>query len=223
MIQRFFDILFSLIAIIFLLPVFITIIFILSLTGEREIFYIQNRVGLNGANFGVIKFATMIKNSSQIGTKTITVKNDPRILPFGKFLRKTKINELPQIINVLKGDMSLIGPRPLTKETFFAYESDKRLIIQSIKPGLSGVGSIIFRNEENLLINRQDSTNIYFDKIAPYKAELEAWYVRNRNIKNYFALILLTIISVFFSNHKLIWKILPTLPKPNKSLSNFIN
>ena len=119
MIIRVFDILFSALALLLLLPLLIPIMLLLSLTGEREIFYIQKRVGLNGKIFGLYKFATMLKNSPNIGTGEITVKNDPRVLPFGSFLRKTKINELPQLLNILKGDMSIIGPRPMVPNTFY--------------------------------------------------------------------------------------------------------
>ncbi len=137
---RFFDILFSSLGLFFLFPLFVIIITLLKFSGEGEIFYFQKRVGVDRKIFGLFKFATMLKNSEKIGTKTLTIKNDPRILPMGSFLRKTKINELPQLINVLKGDMSLIGPRPERPEI------DKILISQIsnynlrylVKPGISG-------------------------------------------------------------------------------------
>ena len=113
MLQRSFDILFSCISIIVLLPVLSLIILILSITGEREIFYKQNRIGQNRISFELWKFATMYKNSEKKGAGTVTLKNDFRVLPFGKFLRKTKLNELPQLFNIFIGDMSVIGPRPL--------------------------------------------------------------------------------------------------------------
>ena len=98
-----------------------------------------------------LEFATMLKDSPNIGTGTITVQNDPRVLPIGKFLRKTKINELPQLINVFTGEMSLIGPRPLTSENFSMYPKEAQNTIKKMRPGLSRVGSIIFRNEETLI------------------------------------------------------------------------
>ena len=113
MIQRLFDILFSGIAILVLCPLLLLIILILSATGEREIFYKQNRVGKNRISFELFKFATMQKNSENKGAGTVTLKNDFRVLPFGKFLRKTKLNELPQLFNIFIGQMSVIGPRPL--------------------------------------------------------------------------------------------------------------
>ena len=111
--QRLLDILLSGIAILILSPLFLLIILILSITGEREIFFKQDRIGINKTNFGLLKFVTMLKNSENTGAGTVTLKNDYRVLPFGKFLRKTKLNELPQLFNILKGDMSVIGPRPL--------------------------------------------------------------------------------------------------------------
>ena len=119
--ERFFDILFSGIGLIILFPIFSFIMLILIFSGEREIFFLQERIGREGKVFKLIKFVTMLKDSPNIGTKTLTVKNDPRILPVGKVLRKTKINELPQLVNVFLGDMSLIGPRPLTEQTFASY------------------------------------------------------------------------------------------------------
>ena len=126
------------------------LMFILRVSGEGEIFFLQNRVGRGGKDFKLYKFATMLKDSPKIGTGTISMKNDPRVLPVGKILRKTKINELPQLINVLVGDMSIIGPRPLTLKSFDLYSLDVQQAIKKVKPGLSGVGSIVFRKEEDI-------------------------------------------------------------------------
>ena len=146
--QRFFDILFSLISLLFFSPLFFIIIIILKLTGEGEIFFLQKRSGKDEKEFKIIKFATMLKNSPYLGAKDITLKDDPRVLKFGKFLRKTKINELPQLINILIGDMSVVGPRPLTKEQFSNYDVNSKKLISSIEPGLTGIGSVVFRDEE---------------------------------------------------------------------------
>ena len=110
--MRFIDLCFSSLGLIILLPLFLAVAILLKFTGEGDIFYLQERIGLNGKTFFIIKFATMLRNSPNIGSGTITSKNDSRILPVGKILRKTKINELPQLLNVLFGDMSIIGPRP---------------------------------------------------------------------------------------------------------------
>ena len=148
---RIFDIFFSLLAIIFLSPIFIIISIFLKFSGEGEILYFQERIGKNKKVFKLIKFATMLKNSPNIGTKSITVKGDPRILPMGHFLRKTKINELPQIFNVLFGDISLIGPRPLVQEGVDNYPRELEIEMSKIKPGLSCLASILLRNEEEEL------------------------------------------------------------------------
>src|SRR6185369_2253365 len=121
MVQRFLDIFLSALALIVLSPLLVPIVIALRLTGEGEVFFIQSRVGRGGRMFGLYKFATMLKNSPNMGTGTVTLSGDPRILPLGKFLRKTKINELPQLLNILKGDMSIVGPRPQTQRCFAAF------------------------------------------------------------------------------------------------------
>ncbi len=217
---RFFDIIFSLISILMLLPLFALTSFILKVTGEGEIFYKQERVGKGGRNFLLYKFATMKKNSSEIGTGTITIKNDPRVLPIGKILRKTKINELPQLLNIIKGDMSLIGPRPLTDETFSFYDKDAQNIIKSVKPGLSGIGSIAFSNEENILKSEVTSREFYEKIVSKYKAQLEIWFIDNQSTFKYFSLILLTVIVLLLKNNKLLWFAFKSLPKPPPELEN---
>jgi hypothetical protein len=129
---------------------------------------LQSRVGRSGKPFNLYKFVTMLKNSPAIGTGTVTIKNDPRILPIGHFLRKTKINELPQLLNILFGDMSVIGPRPQTQRCFDAFTATSQAAIVQVRPGLSGIGSIIFRDEENLLHGQADSVRFYDEVIAPY-------------------------------------------------------
>ena len=195
MIIRVFDIFFSATALILLLPLLIPIMILLSFSGEREIFYIQKRVGLNGKIFGLYKFATMLKNSPNIGTGEITVKNDPRVLPFGAFLRKTKINELPQLLNIIKGDMSIIGPRPMVPNTFHKYPLKAQNIINKTRPGLSGVGSIIFRDEEKYLEGAENPLEFYENKIIPYKSEVEIWFTKNKSVVLYFKMIFLTIFA----------------------------
>jgi lipopolysaccharide/colanic/teichoic acid biosynthesis glycosyltransferase len=125
MIKRMFDILVSIIVFIIFIPIAMPIIIILKLTGEGEIFYLQERIGFNGERFNLIKFATMLKNSPNIGSGDITIESDPRVLPAGHFLRKSKLNEVPQILNILKGDMTLVGPRPLTPRNFAFYNDEE--------------------------------------------------------------------------------------------------
>jgi lipopolysaccharide/colanic/teichoic acid biosynthesis glycosyltransferase len=217
--QRFFDIFFSGLALIFVSPAFIPIMILLRFTGEGEVFFVQSRVGRGGSNFNLYKFATMLKNSPSIGAGTVTVKNDPRVLPVGRFLRKTKVNELPQLINVLMGDMSVIGPRPQTRRCFEAFPPVSQIEIAKMRPGLSGLGSIVFRNEEDLMSFSEDSDWFYDQIIMPYKGRLEEWYVSNSRPAYYFIFIFLTIWVVLRPNSKLVWRIFPDLPAPCDELT----
>lgn len=212
--KRFFDFIFSSIIIIILLPLFIPIIIILKLTAENEVFYFQNRVGMHNKSFSIYKFVTMIKNSPNIGNGIYTAEGDPRILPFGKILRKTKVNEMPQIFNIFLGHMSFIGPRPLIEKTYNLYNSNVRDKISKLMPGVSGVGSIIFRNEEEILKKSNLKIDEFYEKnIAPYKGELEVWYASNISFLTDIKIIFLTIWVVIFSNSKLPFRILKNLPK----------
>ena len=216
---RFFDIFFSGLALIVLSPLLVPVMIILKLTGEHEIFYLQERIGKDGKPFKLIKFATMLKDAPNMGTGTVTVKDDPRILPFGKFLRKTKINELPQLINIVKGDMSIIGPRPQTKRCFLAFPKKSQEAIIKVKPGLSGIGSVVFRDEEEILDNPNiDRLKFYDDIIAPYKGELEEWFIEHRNLYTYFMLIFLTAWAVANPKTRLHFQVFKDLPKPPKEL-----
>ena len=205
--ERFFDLVFSSLALLALSFLLIPIILILRFTGEGEIFFLQERIGKRGKVFKLIKFATMQKDSPNIGTGTVTMKGDPRVLPVGKFLRKTKINELPQLINIFMGDMSVIGPRPLTDQTFASYSSSIQKTIKQVRPGLSGIGSIIFRGEEEIMYGKSASINFYENVIAPYKGSLEEWFVKNKSLYIYFKAILVTVWTVFIPTTKIAWKI----------------
>lgn len=216
---RFFDIFFSICALLVLSPVLITCSIILKLTGEGEIFYRQSRVGIRQKQFELLKFATMLKDSPNIGTGNITVQNDPRVLPFGKFLRKTKINELPQLLNILFGEMSIVGPRPLTPELFDIYSEKEKEIISSVKPGLSGYGSLFFRDEQKYFVDMsaQEAKEFYRDYVQPYKAKLEITYVRDKSLPIYFCVICLTVVCVIFPRATSTLKIL-TFPTPPSQL-----
>ena len=223
MMQRNLDIIFSLLAILALSPVLVPVTILLRLTGEREVFFAQQRVGKNGELFCLLKFATMLKNSPNIGAGTVTLKDDPRVLPFGKILRKTKINELPQLINILIGDMSVVGPRPQTPRCFDVFPVEFQNEIKKVRPGLSGLGPIVFRDEENILSQNEASIDFYDTVIAPYKGEVESFYVNSQNIITYFKVIIATIWVVIFPASKIIWRLFPTLPAPPKSLVSFLN
>jgi len=215
---RLFDILLSFIALLVFFPFGVFIALILRFTGEGEIFYIQDRIGKNGKHFGLIKFATMLKNSPTIGAGDITVKNDSRVLPVGRFLRKTKINEIPQLINILIGDISVVGPRPQTPKNFEYFPPQGKEIILSMRPGLTGIGSIVFRDEETIVANSGKTVEAcYYEIIGPYKAKLEAWYYERQNIVTYFLLIFITAWVIFFPRSEIYRKIWPSLPPlPNE-------
>ena len=220
---RFFDIFFSGLALIVLSPLLIIITLVLKLSGEGEIFFLQDRVGKNRNLFKVFKFATMLKDSPHIATDTVTIKNDPRVLPTGKFLRKTKINELPQLLNVFIGHMSLVGPRPQAPRCFDAFPVESQDIIVQVKPGLSGIGPIVFRGEEDILEGHSGTLDFYDNIIGPYKGKVEAWYVGNQNLLVYFSLILLTVWVVLFSKSDLIWRLYKDLPSPPDILKKDLN
>ena len=215
--KRIIDILLSFFALMILLPLFIPIIFILKFSSEGEVFYFQERIGYNQTKFKIWKFATMLKDSMNLGTQSITLKNDFRVTIPGKFLRKTKINELPQIINILKGDISIVGPRPLVDKTFNAYSEKIKSKIYVIKPGLTGIGSIVFRDEESLIssVQGEDPHQFYRRVIAPYKGEIEMWYQKNMSLLLDFKLIFLTAWLIIFSKSKLYEKWFKDLPKRN--------
>jgi len=213
--KRLLDIIVSSITLIILLPLFIPIIIALKLTAEGEVFYFQERIGLNNSRFQIWKFATMLKNSMNMGTGSITLQNDFRVTPIGKFLRKTKINELPQIINILKGDISLVGPRPLVTKTFSAYSAEVQEQIYKVKPGLTGIGSIIFRDEESIIsaVKDEDPHEFYKRVIAPYKGELEMWYQDHRTFFLDLQLIFMTAWVILFPESRLYEKWFKDLPK----------
>jgi len=215
-IKRLLDLVLSITSLLILLPLFAPIIVILRLTAEGEIFYFQERIGLNNSRFQIWKFATMLKNSMNMGTGSITLQNDFRVTPIGKILRKTKINELPQLINILKGDISIVGPRPLVENDFNAYPPEIQNIIYKVKPGLTGLGSLIFRDEEKIIsenYDQKDPHKYYKDTIAPYKGELELYYQKNQSLLLDFKIIFLTAWVILFPNSTLYKKWFKDLPK----------
>ena len=219
---RFFDILFSGSAIIILLPFMIPIMIGLKLTGEHDIFYKQERIGKGGKTFGVLKFATMLRNSPNMAGGVLTQKNDPRILPMGKFLRKTKINELPQLVNIFIGQMSVIGPRPQAKRHYDLYSAEVKSAINTVAPGLSGLGSVAFRDEEDMLNAVTDRDNFHDTIIAPYKGALEVWFVQHRSVAVYFKLIWLTVLAVLKPSSKIWRKAFKDLPPVPAELEQYI-
>ena len=190
--QRIFDIFFAGIALVLLSPLLLPLMFILRVTGEGEIFFPQNRVGRGGKHFKLYKFATMLKDSPNMDTGTVTVKNDPRILPMGGFLRKT-------------------------------FPDSAQIDITNVRPGLSGIGSVVFRSEEDMMHANADPDRLYDDVIMPYKGKLESWYIRNNSVWNYLLLIALTILVILTRSTRLIFRCYSSLPRPPEALESFIS
>ncbi len=212
--RRLLDLAFAVPLLILVFPLGLAIAAVLAVTGEREIFYAQDRVGRDGRPFRLLKFATMLKDSPNLGTGTVTVPGDPRVLPFGRLLRKSKLNELPQLLNVVRGDIGLVGPRPLTPQTFGYYPRHVRERITAVKPGLTGVGSIVFRDEERVLAESPlPPVECYRREIAPHKGELELWYLENRSLGLDLRLLLLTAVVVVAPRSRLPVRLLRDLPQ----------
>jgi len=159
----------------------------------------------------------MLKDSPNMAGGLITTKKDPRLTPLGGFLRTTKINELPQVINILFGHMSVVGPRPVMQKSFDTYPEDIKKVIYNVKPGLTGIGSIIFRDEEKLLTEvknaGKDPWEYYKNIIYPFKGQVEIWYQNNQNFKTDFFCIFITFWIIVFPESKLIYKVFKDLPK----------
>jgi lipopolysaccharide/colanic/teichoic acid biosynthesis glycosyltransferase len=214
MTKRLIDIVLSGAALLVFLPFGLLIALILRCTGEGEVFFLQPRVGRNGKIFNLVKFATMLKDSPNMAMGVLTVKNDPRVLPFGKFLRKTKLNEMPQFWNVLMGDMSIIGPRPQAKAHFDVFPERVKNEIIKVKPGISGIGSIVFRDEENVMEKSLKLREVcYAEDIAPYKGKMELWYISNQSLCLDFKLMFLTAWVVLFPRSDLYKSVLEGLPE----------
>jgi lipopolysaccharide/colanic/teichoic acid biosynthesis glycosyltransferase len=216
-IKRSVDILLSCLALLLLSPLLIPVILGLKLTGEGYIFYLQERVGLNNKHFNIYKFATMLKDSPQMPGGLITTKKDPRITPMGGFLRNSKINELPQLLNILKGEMSIVGPRPVMQKSFNTYPEDVKRVIYKTKPGLTGIGSIVFRDEEELITRVQneggDTWDYYKNVIYPHKGKLEKWYQQNQSLRTDIKIVFITAWVILFPESKIVYSWFPDLPR----------
>ena len=216
LIKRTFDIFASGLAVLLLSPLLVPIMIALKCTGEHDVFYGQTRIGYQCRYFKIWKFATMLRNSPNMAGGLHTMERDPRILPMGNFLRKTKINELPQLFNILLGDMSVIGPRPLVDKTFAPYSPEVKARIYRSRPGLSGIGSIVFRSEERLLAAEKqkggDMDAFYAKVVSPYKGALELWYQDHAGLWTDFLLIFLTAWVVAFPKSNLVNRVFRDLP-----------
>lgn len=221
-IKRAGDLFFGILITVLLFPLLVPIAILLKFTGEGDIWYFQKRVGYKNREFYIWKFATMLRNSPNLLTGSLTLRNDPRVTFMGKYLRATKLNELPQIINVVKGDMSLVGPRPQMEVDYLAYPPDVRKRIYDVKPGITGIGSIVFRDEEIIISNSGSNPRVFYnDIIAPYKGELEIWYQENTSFIIDLKLLFLTLLVLFNPRMKVV-RFFKNLPPAPPELSGYI-
>lgn len=195
MMKRLFDILFSLGGLIALSPILFIVSVIIKMTSPGPVFFCQTRVGIKGIPFSIYKFRTMIPKAEQHGLK-ITVGCDPRITRIGAFLRKTKLDEFPQLLNVFMGDMSIVGPRPEVQEFIDEYPKDVSEKILSVRPGITDLASIELSDEASLLEGKADPRQVYIDEIMPIKAKYYLSYVANNSLNNDLFIIWATIKKV---------------------------
>lgn len=190
---RCFDVLFAFLGIVILLPFFIVIALLIKLTSAGSILFKQNRVGKNNVDFKLFKFRTMQINAESKGQLTVGGR-DSRITNVGYFLRKFKLDELPQLFNVLNGTMSLVGPRPEVRKfvNFYTVEQQKVLLVL---PGITDFASIEFRNENELLANATNPEQYYIEVIMPKKIDLDKQFIENRTLKNYFSILFTTVLT----------------------------
>ena len=194
MLIRLLDIVLSLLGLIFLLPIFLILAVWMKFDSQGSIFFRQIRVGKDGRDFRIYKFRTMIVNAEKMGIITIG-ERDPRITNSGYFLRKYKLDELPQLINVLKGEMSFVGPRPEVRKYVKMYNQEQ-LKILTVKPGITDYASIEYINEDEILGKSSDPEKTYIEEIMPQKIKYNMKYINNKTVIEYFKIIFLTIIKI---------------------------
>ncbi len=196
--KRVFDIIFSLFGLIFFSPLLLILAFMIKKEDGGPIFYRGVRVGRYGKLFRIFKFRTMVVNAEKIGGSS-TADDDPRITKIGKFIRKYKLDELPQLINVLKGEMSFVGPRPQVPWAVELYSEEEKLLI-TVRPGITDYASIKFKNESEILKGSEDPDRTYLEKIAPEKLRLGLEYVKNSSLWTDIKIIFATIKAVFMTS-----------------------
>lgn len=197
---RFLDILFSLIGLVLLLPFFLLIIITVKLSSRGPVLFKQVRIGFNGVDFKVLKFRSMRLNSDLLGLITVGGR-DSRITSVGYFLRKYKLDELPQLVNVLIGDMSLVGPRPEVKKFVDLYTLEQRKVL-SIRPGITDWASIFYRDENNILGQSSDPEKDYIEKVMPDKLKYNLIYIQNYGVVEYFKIIFSTLWNIILQFRK---------------------
>jgi lipopolysaccharide/colanic/teichoic acid biosynthesis glycosyltransferase len=195
MLKRLFDIIFSLMGLLALAPVFVVISLLIKWEDDGPVFYRGVRVGRSGKPFKIFKFRTMVVDADKIGG-TSTSEDDLRITKVGRFIRKYKFDEFPQLLNVLIGEMSVVGPRPQVQWAVDLYKPEERILLM-VKPGISDYASIKFKNEALILKGSEDTDKVYLEKIAPEKIRLGLEYVKNRSLWVDLQIIFTTIVEIF--------------------------
>lgn len=188
---RFFDLLFTVLGLIILSPLFLIVAIWIKLDSNGPVFYRQTRVGRNSKDFKLLKFRSMVTDADKNGLITVGGR-DPRVTQSGYFIRKYKLDELPQLLNVLKGDMSLVGPRPEVRKYVDLYNESQRRVL-SVKPGITDYASIQFIDENEILGKAENPEMVYIEKVMPEKIKYNMKYIQNRSVKEYFKIIFLTI------------------------------
>lgn len=201
-IKRFFDIILSLLGIIFCIPVLIVCYIAIKLDSPGPLLFTQNRIGRNNKQFKLLKLRTMTVEQPQTGsTSLLTVCGDSRITRTGAILRKTKIDELPQLFNVLRGDMSLVGPRPQVAK-YVNYYNDIDMLVLLIRPGITGAASFFLYNEEAILRKLKDPEKSYIKRIIPLKTKLNLKYIKNYSLGLDIYFIVITVLRVFIKSYQ---------------------
>ena len=190
----FFDFILSLVGLVVLAPIFIVLAIWIKIDSKGPVFYKQVRVGQNGIDFGLFKFRSMVVDADKKGLITVGGR-DPRITRSGYFIRKYKLDELPQLINVLVGDMSLVGPRPEVRKYVDLYTDEQQKVL-SVKPGITDYASIEYMDENEILGKSSDPEKTYIEEIMPEKIKYNMKYILNKNISEYFKIIFLTLLKI---------------------------
>jgi lipopolysaccharide/colanic/teichoic acid biosynthesis glycosyltransferase len=194
---RLFDILLSFLGLLFFSPFFCLIALLIRIDSPGGVFFRQKRVGRDSRDFTLFKFRTMRPDSDRKGLLTVGA-NDSRITRTGLFLRRYKIDELPQLINVLTGDMSMVGPRPEVRKYTDLYTVEQQIVL-SVRPGITDYASVNFKNENEILAGSSDPENTYISEIMPLKISMNMSFINKRSLFNYFKIIILTFFSVLRS------------------------
>ncbi|MDG1697367.1 MAG: sugar transferase [Polaribacter sp.] len=197
MLKRFFDLILSFIGLLIIVPILFLITILIKISSSGPVFYKQARVGKNNKDFKIFKFRTMHVNAHKKGLLTVGGR-DPRVTSIGYYLRKFKLDELPQLINVFKGDMSFVGPRPEVRQFVNLYSEIQKKVL-NVKPGITDLASIEFRNENEILSKEEDPNQYYIDYIMPKKLEINLKYINQRNLLKDFVVIIKTIKVIFNS------------------------